>query len=69
MPIVAVILSFFLNRAKEPSTHAGIAALAQALAFFVPPLWQPVVEPLANAATAIFGVLAVTIREKAEPLP
>lgn len=48
-----------MNRFSEASTWAGIAALAQVAAAFVPPQWQWV----AHAVTAAAGTAAVKIPE------
>lgn len=48
-----------LARAAEPSTHAGLAALSQALKFFAPQ-WGAVFD----AATGLFAALAVAMKEK-----
>lgn len=48
-----------MARAAEPSTHAGIAALASALSYIFPQYALPL-----NVAVAAFGALAVGMREK-----
>jgi hypothetical protein len=48
-----------LNRAAEPSTWAGMAAIFQAVGFFFP---QYVV--LANAATVVAGCVAGAVPER-----
>jgi hypothetical protein len=48
-----------MNRFKEPSTWAGIAALAQVAASFLPTNWAWV----AHALTAAAGSAAVSLRE------
>lgn len=52
-----------MNRFKEPSTWAGLAALAQVLSAFVPPQWAWV----AHALTAAAGSAAVSLREGVKP--
>lgn len=49
----------FFRRLTEPSSHAGLAALAQVLSVFAPQ-WAAVL----NAATVLFGALAVAIPEQ-----
>ena len=46
-------------RAAEPSTHAGIAAVAQAAGM----IW-PQYAAFANAAAVLFGALAVAMPER-----
>lgn len=46
---------------KEPSTWGGIGVVLQALRFFVPIQYQPVVDALSGAA----GAAAVALRERA----
>jgi hypothetical protein len=48
-----------MGRFLEPSTWAGLAALSQVVAAFVPPTWQP----FAHGVTALAGTLAVKLRE------
>lgn len=48
------------DRTREPSTHAGLAALALALAHFMPAEYAPV----AQAIAAVFGSLATVFAEK-----
>lgn len=48
-----------MNRFTEPSTWAGIAALLQGLAMFLPPQYAWI----AHAATAGAGTAAVGLRE------
>lgn len=48
-----------MQRFNEPSTWAGVAALAQMLSAFLPPAWQP----LAHAITAGAGAAAIKLRE------
>lgn len=50
----------FLSRFAEPSTHAGLAALSQALKFLAPQ-WAAVLD----AGTAFFAALAVAMPEAA----
>ncbi len=47
------------NVAKEPSTWGGIGVLLQAIRFFVPPAYQPIIDALSGAA----GAAAVALRE------
>jgi hypothetical protein len=49
-----------MNRLKEPSTHAGFAAVLLALSAVVPPQWQGVTQ----AVAAVFGSLAAALPEK-----
>jgi hypothetical protein len=49
-----------MNRFKEPSTWAGLAALFQLVRAFVPPQYQVVVD----GATAVAGTLAGFIAER-----
>jgi hypothetical protein len=51
-----------MNRIKEPSTWAGMAALFQALQFVLPQYAM-----LINAATAAAGGVAVVLREGGAP--
>jgi len=48
-----------MNRIKEPSTWAGLAALAMVLKPFIPPQWSWVADALGAAA----GSAAVGLRE------
>lgn len=48
-----------MSRIREPSTWAGVAALAQALTVLIPPHWQWV----AHAITAATGTAAIKLRE------
>jgi hypothetical protein len=50
-----------VNRLKEPSTWAGLAALFQGLKFVLPPQWHPIVDGVVVAT----GGLAVAMREGA----
>lgn len=47
-----------MNRLKEPSTWAGLAAILQALKFVF-----PVYAPIIDALTAAAGGMAVKLRE------
>lgn len=49
-----------MYRLREPSTWAGIAALAQAVKAFLPPQWQWV----SDAITAGCGSAAIGLREQ-----
>lgn len=51
-----------LQRASEPSTHAGLAALAQVIGGFFPQY-----ALIANVASAAFGALAVGMHEQGKP--
>lgn len=55
-----LLLTWIFDRMREPSTHAGAGAIAAGLGAFLPPQWAPV----ANAAAALLGALAVAMREK-----
>ena len=48
-----------MNRLREPSTWAGIAALTQALAVLIPLQWQWI----AHTVTAAAGTAAIKLRE------
>lgn len=48
----------FLERFKEPSTHAGIAAAMQALSFFF-----PAYAGIFNVITGVFASSAVVLPE------
>lgn len=53
---------------KEPSTWGGIGVLLQALRFFVPPVYQPIIDAISGVA----GAAAVAMREQkvgAQPAP
>lgn len=52
-------MQWLIERIREPSSHAGFAALLQAAKFFFP-AWGAVID----AATALFGALAVTLAER-----
>lgn len=52
-------MAAILARLAEPSTHAGFAALSQALKIFAP-TWAAVFD----AGTLFFGALAVALKEK-----
>lgn len=49
-----------MSRFSEPSTWAGFAAMAQALALFLPPQYQWI----AHAITGAAGSAAIAIREQ-----
>jgi len=51
-------MEWLKSRLSEGSTHAGIAAIFQAVKFFVPPPWGAVID----AATVLFGSVAVAIK-------
>jgi hypothetical protein len=51
-------MSKIIDRLKEPSTHAGIALIAQAFAFFYPQY-----ATILNCLTALFGGGAVALPE------
>ena len=50
---------YIASRISEPSTHAGIAAISQALGFFFPQY-----AVIANAATVLFGAVAAMRSDK-----
>jgi hypothetical protein len=52
-----------MNRLKEPSTWAGLAAVAQMLKGFVPPQYHV----LLDATTAATGALAAGLPERGKP--
>lgn len=55
-------MDWLLKRLKEPSSHAGLAALIGGLIVtLVPPQWQWVAQTLAG----IFGFSAIATPEKA----
>lgn len=49
-------MKYILQRLKEPSTHAGIAGIAQGAALIVPS-WKPALD----AITLMFGLLATAV--------
>jgi len=53
------ILTWILDRAKEPSTYAGLSALAIALG-----LSDTEWAAIGSAAAAVFGAVAVVIAER-----
>jgi hypothetical protein len=54
-------MDWLLARLREPSSHAGIAALIGGLIVsFVPPQWQWVAQTVAG----IFGFSAIATKEK-----
>lgn len=55
-----IIVFWIIGRLLEPSSHAGVAAIAQGLKYFMPPSWAPV----ADAASGLFGALAVALSER-----
>lgn len=50
------------DRCREPSSHAGLALLAQAFKQFVPAEYAPV----ADAAAGLFASLAVVLAERGQ---
>ena len=48
------------SRVKEPSSMAGVGTIIAAAAPYLPPPWNVV----AGAGSAVFGALAVLMREK-----
>lgn len=52
-------MKYLLQRLIEPSSHAGLAAIAVALGTFFPQY-----KAVADALVALFGSLAVVISEK-----
>lgn len=55
------VLTWFLDRAKEPSTYAGLSGLAIALG-----LSDAEWSALGTAAAAVFGAVAVVIAERGQ---
>ena len=53
------VLTWILDRAKEPSTYAGLAGLAIALG-----LSDAEWAAISTAAAAVFGAVAVVIAER-----
>lgn len=53
------VLTWILDRAKEPSTYAGLAGLAIALG-----LSDAEWAAISSAAAAVFGAVAVVIAER-----
>jgi hypothetical protein len=51
-------MHWFIQRLTEGSTHAGLAAILQAVKYFVPPPWGAVID----AGTLLFGSVAVAIK-------
>lgn len=54
-------MTYLLSRLREPSTYAGLAALAGAFGVSIPIAW---VQALSGLGVAIAGVLAVVVPEK-----
>lgn len=65
LQLLFLIATTVYDRAREPSSHAGLAALSQALKYFLPPQYGQV----ADAAAALFASLAVILAEKGAPPP
>lgn len=63
--IIAVLLQFFLNRAKEPSTYAGLGGVFLAVKQALPVEYQPLVDP----AVALISGLAILIAERGKRAP
>lgn len=57
-------MSSFFARFSEPSTWAGLAALAQAAKSFAPSL-----APLFDTITGLSGYMAMQMRDKGAPAP
>lgn len=55
------VLTWFLDRAKEPSTYAGLSGLAIALG-----LGDAEWSAVGTAAAAVFGAVAVVIAERGQ---
>lgn len=55
------VLTWFLARAKEPSTYAGLSGLAMALG-----LGDAEWAAVSTAAAAVFGAVAVVIAERGQ---
>jgi len=55
------VLTWFLDRAKEPSTYAGLSGLALALG-----LGDTEWNAIGTAAAAVFGAVAVVIAERGQ---
>ncbi len=55
-----IVIGWLLDRMKEPSTHAGLAGAAAALAGLFPAEYQPLVQ----AGAAFLGAVAVFLKEK-----
>jgi hypothetical protein len=53
-------MKFFISRLREPSTYAGMAALAGAFGLAVPNEW---VQSIGALGVAVGGVLAVVMPE------
>lgn len=51
-------MSWLVSRLREPSTHAGVAALLQVASTFVPQY-----KPVFDALTFLFGTIAVAAPE------
>lgn len=47
---------YIVQRLKEPSTHAGIAGIAQGMAL-IAPSWKPALDAL----TLMFGLIATAV--------
>ena len=60
MNILLALFSFITMRATEPSTHAGLAGIILAIKPFIPPVYVPLLDPIA----ALFAAGAVLLREK-----
>jgi hypothetical protein len=54
------MFSALLDRAKEPSTYAGLASIAAAFG-----VSQPVYAAVTTAIAALAGVVAIFLKEKA----
>lgn len=55
-------MSYLISRLREPSTYAGIAALAAALGLSVSAEWVQAVSAL---GAAVAGVVAMAMKERA----
>lgn len=55
-------MSYLLSRLREPSTYAGIAAVAAAFGLAIPGEW---VQAVSGLGVAVAGVVAVAMPERA----
>jgi len=66
LAVMNTVLSWFLNRSKEPSSLAGVAILAQFVQAYIPDAWIWLPGVL-DWVTGFAAALAVAMREKAQP--
>lgn len=59
--------SYVKNRAAEPSTWGGIAALASIALQFVPPQYHPLAGAVATVVGSLAGAVAVFKKSASSP--